>query len=158
MQKMSTCLWFNDQAEEAVNFYTSIFQDSEKGNITRYGEAGPGPAGTVLTVTFKLNGQEFIALNGGPQFSFSPAISLVVNCDTQDEIDMYWEKLAEGGETQQCGWLVDKFGISWQIVPVSLDAMMTDPNLAKSNRVMEAVLRMDKLVIDELKQAYEGGS
>jgi predicted 3-demethylubiquinone-9 3-methyltransferase (glyoxalase superfamily) len=155
MQKITPFLWFDNQAEEAMNFYTSIFKNSKIGNVTRYGEGGPGPAGTVMTATFQLDGQEFMALNGGPHFTFSPAISFFVNCETQEEVDELWEKLSEGGETEQCGWLKDKYGVSWQIVPTILGEMLQDKDPEKSKRVTEAMLKMDKLDIKILRQAYE---
>lgn len=159
MQKIATCLWFDDQAEEAANFYVSIFKNSKIGAITRYGEAGAEaagrPQGSVLTVTFQLEGQEFLALNGGPVFTFSPAISLIVNCETQEEVDELWEKLSAGGETQQCGWLQDRYGVSWQIVPRVLIEMLQDEDPEKSERVMKAMLQMTKLDIGPLKEAYE---
>lgn len=155
MQKITPCLWFDGNAEEAMNFYTAIFKNSKIGSIMRYGEAGPGPVGTVLSVTFKLDGQEFMALNGGPQFTFSPAISLFVNCETQAEVDELWEKLSEGGEPNRCGWIQDKFGVSWQIVPAVLGKMLQDKDAEKSKQVMQAMLKMDKLDIQSLKQAYE---
>jgi len=159
MQKITPFLWFDNQAEEAVNFYTSIFKHSKIDTVTRYGEAGAEvsgrPKGTVMTVSFELEGQEFIALNGGPQFTFSPAISFVVNCETQQEVDELWEKLSEGGEKQRCGWLKDKYGVSWQIVPIVLVEMLQDKDAEKSKRVMEALLQMDKIDIETLKQAYE---
>jgi predicted 3-demethylubiquinone-9 3-methyltransferase (glyoxalase superfamily) len=154
MQKITPFLWFDGKAEEAMRFYVSIFKNSKVGAITRYGDAGPGPKGTVMVVTFKLDGQEFIALNGGPQFTFSPAISFVVNCETQEEVDALWEKLSEGGEKLQCGWLRDKYGLSWQIVPTVLGEMMQDKDVEKSQRVMKAMLQMTKLDIERLKQAY----
>jgi predicted 3-demethylubiquinone-9 3-methyltransferase (glyoxalase superfamily) len=154
MQKITTFLWFDGKAEEAMRFYVSIFKNSKVGAITRYGDAGPGPKGTVMVVTFQLDGQEFIALNGGPQFTFSPAISLVVNCETQEEVDAFWEKLSGGGEKQQCGWLKDKYGLSWQIVPTVLGEMMQDKDAEKSQRVMKAMLQMNKIDIARLKQAY----
>ena len=154
MQKITPFLWFDGKAEEAMRFYVSIFKNSKVGAITRYGDAGPGPKGTVMVVTFQLDGQEFIALNGGPQFTFSPAISFVVNCETQEEVDAFWEKLAEGGEKLQCGWLRDKYGLSWQIVPTVLGEMMQDKDAEKSQRVMKAMLQMNKLDIERLKQAY----
>jgi predicted 3-demethylubiquinone-9 3-methyltransferase (glyoxalase superfamily) len=156
MQKISPFLWFDHQAEEAANFYISVFRRSKSVSINRYGDAGPGPEGSVMIVKFLIEGQEFIAINGGPQFQFSPAISFVVNCKTQDEIDMFWEKLSEGGEKQQCGWLKDKYGVSWQIVPVILGEMMNDPDPVKSRRVMQALLPMGKIDIKLLKQAYNG--
>jgi predicted 3-demethylubiquinone-9 3-methyltransferase (glyoxalase superfamily) len=159
MQKITPCLWFDDKAEEAVNFYTSIFKNSKIKSITRYGEAGAEvsgrPKGTVMTVTFQLDGQEFMALNGGPHFTFSSAISFIVNCRTQEEIDELWEKLSEGGEIEECGWLKDKYGVSWQIVPTVIGEMLQDKDAEKSDRVMEAILQMDKLDIKTLKQAYE---
>ena len=154
MQKITPFLWFDGKAEEAMRFYVSIFKNSKVGAITRYGDAGPGPKGTVMVATFQLEGQEFIALNGGPQFTFSPAISFVVNCETQEEVDAFWEKLAEGGEKLQCGWLRDKYGLSWQIVPTVLGEMMQDKDVEKSQRVMKAMLQMTKLDIKRLKQAY----
>ncbi|WP_442496683.1 VOC family protein [Methylobacter sp. sgz302048] len=155
MQKITPCLWFDGKAEEAMNFYTSIFKNSKKGNITHYGEVGPGPAGSVMSVTFQLDGQEFIALNGGPQFTFTPAVSLFVNCEAQEEIDELWEKLSEGGEKLHCGWLTDKFGVSWQIVPSTLGEMLQDRSVEKSQRVMQAMLQMGKIDIQKLKHAYE---
>jgi len=154
MQKITPFLWFDGKAEEAMRFYVSIFKNSKVGAITRYGDAGPGPKGTVMVVTFQLDGQEFIALNGGPQFTFSPVISFVVNCETQEEVDAFWEKLSEGGEKLQCGWLRDKYGLSWQIVPTVLGEMMQDKDAEKSQRVMKAMLQMTKLDIKRLKQAY----
>ncbi|VVB89065.1 3-demethylubiquinone-9 3-methyltransferase [uncultured archaeon] len=155
MQKITPFLWFDGKAEEAMNFYTSIFKNSKIVSIMRYGEEGPGQKGTVMGVTFQLDGQEFMALNGGPQFTFSPAISFFVNCETQQEVDELWEKLSEGGEKQQCGWLKDKYGVSWQIVPTVLGEMLNDPDSAKSQRVMKAMLQMDKIDIEDLKRAYE---
>lgn len=155
MQKITPCLWFDGKAEDAMNFYTSIFKNSKKGNITHYGEVGPGPAGSVMSVTFQLDGQEFIALNGGPQFTFTPAVSLFVNCETQEEVDELWEKLSEGGEKLHCGWLTDKFGVSWQIIPSALGEMLQDRSVEKSQRVMQAMLQMDKIDIQKLKHAYE---
>jgi predicted 3-demethylubiquinone-9 3-methyltransferase (glyoxalase superfamily) len=155
MQKITPFLWFDNQAEEAVNFYTSIFKNSKFGSITRYGEGGPGSEGTVMTATFQLEGQEFIALNGGPQFKFTEAISFSVDCETQEEVDYYWERLSEGGEEQPCGWLKDKYGLSWQIIPSVLGEMLNDPDPAKSQRVMEAMLQMKKIDIETLRQAYE---
>jgi predicted 3-demethylubiquinone-9 3-methyltransferase (glyoxalase superfamily) len=155
MQKITPSLWFDNQAEEAAKFYTSLFKDSKITNVTRYGESGPGPAGSVLTVTFELAGQEFVALNGGPQFKFTEAVSLTVNCDTQAEVDRYWDELSEGGETQECGWLKDKYGLSWQVVPTALEAMISDPDPAKSESVMKALMQMQKLDLGVLQQAYE---
>jgi predicted 3-demethylubiquinone-9 3-methyltransferase (glyoxalase superfamily) len=155
MQKITPFLWFNGKAEEAMHFYVSIFKNSKAGSIVRYGDAGPGPKGTVMVATFQLDGQEFIALNGGPQFTFSPAVSFVVNCETQEEVDAFWEKLSEGGEKLQCGWLRDKYGLSWQIVPTVLGEMMQDKDAERSQRVMKAMLQMNKIDIGRLKQAYE---
>jgi predicted 3-demethylubiquinone-9 3-methyltransferase (glyoxalase superfamily) len=159
MQKIMPCLWFDDQAEEAANFYTSIFNNSRITGVTRYGpaaaEAAGRPEGTVLTITFQLEGQDFMALNGGPVFQFSPAISLVVNCRTQEEIDELWEKLSEGGAIQECGWLQDRFGVSWQIVPASLGEMLLDEDTEKTERVIKAMLPMKKLDKRSLEQAYE---
>jgi len=155
MQKITPFLWFDGKAEEAMNFYTSIFQNSKIGNVVRYGEAGPGPKGLVMTGTFQLDGQEFVALNGGPQFKFTEAISFWVRCETQEEIDEMWEKLSAGGEKGRCGWLKDKYGLSWQIVPPILGEMLEDKDREKSKRVMMAMLQMDKIDIKTLKQAYE---
>ena len=155
MQKIVPFLWFDGKAEEAAHFYTSIFKNSKIGRVTRYGEAGPGPKGAVMSATFQLAGQEFIALNGGPQFTFSPAISLFVNCETQEEVDELWEKLSAGGKKNRCGWLQDKFGVSWQIIPTALGKLMSDPDPEKSSRVMKAMLQMEKLDIRGLQQAYE---
>jgi predicted 3-demethylubiquinone-9 3-methyltransferase (glyoxalase superfamily) len=157
MQKIAPCLWFDGKAEEAMNFYTSIFKNSKVGNVTRYGEAGPGENGSVMTATFEIEGQEFLALNGGPIFKFSPAISFIVYCKTQEEVDDFWGKLLEGGAQQQCGWLTDKFGVSWQIVPTILPEMLQDKDAEKTKRVMQAMLKMVKLDIKVLKQAYEQG-
>jgi predicted 3-demethylubiquinone-9 3-methyltransferase (glyoxalase superfamily) len=162
IQKITACLWFDDQAEEAVAFYTAIFRKSRIVNMTRYGEAGHEvhgkPAGTVMAVAFELDGQAFTALNGGPIFKFNEAISFQVNCETQEEVDYYWEKLSEGGDekTQQCGWLKDKYGASWQVVPRVLLEMINDSDYEKSQRVMAAMLQMKKIDIDELKRAYAG--
>ena len=155
MQKITPFLWFNGNAEDAMNFYTSIFKNSKIGRITRYGDAGPGPKGTVMSATFQLDGQEFMALNGGPQFKFTEAISFFVNCETQEEVDKLWEKLCAGGEKQRCGWLKDKYGVSWQIVPTVLGQMLQDKDAEKSKRVMNAMMQMDKIDIAGLKQAYE---
>jgi predicted 3-demethylubiquinone-9 3-methyltransferase (glyoxalase superfamily) len=157
LQKIIPFLWFDGKAEEAANFYTSIFKNSKIKHIARYGDGGPGPKGTVMSATFELEGQEFMALNGGPQFTFSPAISLFVNCETQQEVDELWEKLSKGGEKQRCGWLKDKFGVSWQIIPTALGQMLHDKDAGKSKRVMKAMLQMDKIDIKTLKQAYEQG-
>ncbi|KIL37771.1 3-demethylubiquinone-9 3-methyltransferase [Gordoniibacillus kamchatkensis] len=155
MQKISPYLWFDNQAEEAVNLYVSIFKNSKVESVVRYGEAGPGPAGAVMSATFRLEGQRFMALNGGPHFTFSPAISFFVSCETQQEVDELWSKLtADGGEEGRCGWLKDKFGVSWQIVPTVLGELMQDKDAGKSQRVMQAMLQMNKLDIERLKQAY----
>lgn len=156
MQKITPFLWFDHQAEEAMNFYVSVFNNSKTVSITRYGEAGPGAKGTVMTAKFLIEGQEFVALNGGPVFTFSPAISFVVNCETQEEVDRLWEKLSDGGEKQQCGWLKDKYGVSWQIVPRVLVEMLNDPDPVKSQRVMKAMLPMGKIDIKILNLAYTG--
>ena len=153
--KISTFLWFDNNAEEAVNFYTSIFNNSRTLNVARYGDAGPGSKGSVMTISFQLEGQEFIALNGGPTFKFSEAISLLVHCDTQEEVDEYWEKLSAGGSTQQCGWLKDKFGLSWQIVPNVLLELLQDKDKEKAQRVMAAMMKMVKIDIAALKRAAE---
>jgi predicted 3-demethylubiquinone-9 3-methyltransferase (glyoxalase superfamily) len=157
MKKIIPFLWFDDKAEEAAIFYTSIFKNSKIETLSRYGEAGPGQKGKVMSATFNLNGQEFIALNGGPVFTFSPAISFFVNCENQEEVDELWEKLSEGGEIEQCGWLKDKYGISWQIVPTILGELLNDKDTEKSSRVMNAMLQMKKIDIAALKQAYENG-
>ena len=156
MQKITTFLTFNNQAEEAVKLYTSIFKNSKITATSRYGEGFPAPKGTVMTMSFELDGQPFIALNGGPSFTFSLGISLMVNCDTQAEIDDYWEKLSAGGEKNVCGWLKDKFGVSWQVVPAILGKMMSDKDPAKVQRVGQAFMKMSKFDIDALKRAYEG--
>jgi predicted 3-demethylubiquinone-9 3-methyltransferase (glyoxalase superfamily) len=159
IQKITPCLWFDDQAEEAAEFYTSVFRNSKIGNVSRYSEAGQEvhgkPAGTVMTVAFELDGQTFTALNGGPIFKFNEAISLQVDCETQEEVDYYWQKLSEGGDekAQQCGWLKDKYGVSWQIVPRILVEILNDTDKSKSQRAMTAMLKMKKIDIDELKRA-----
>lgn len=159
MQKITPNLWFDNQAEEAANFYVSIFKNSRIGSIARYGEAAAvisgRPKGSVLTVSFQLDGQEFVALNGGPHFKFTEAISLIVNCESQGEVDELWEKLSKGGEIQQCGWLKDKYGLSWQIVPTILVELLLDKDAAKAERVMKAMLQMKKLDIQQLKQAAQ---
>ena len=161
MQKITPFLWFDNQAEEAANFYTSVFKNSKVLNVTRYGETGAKasgrPKGTVMTVAFELNAQNFVALNGGPHFKFTEAVSFVVNCESQQEVDYYWEKLSAGGDeqAQQCGWLKDKYGLSWQIVPVALFEMLQDKNQEKSGRALEALLKMKKPDIKILKQAYD---
>ena len=156
MQLITPCLWFDDRAEEAARFYTSILPNSRVLAVTHYGAAGPRPKGTVMTVLFQLNGQEFMALNGGPEFKLSPAVSLMIKCETQAEIDRYWEKLSADKSAEQCGWLKDKFGMSWQIVPAILDRLITDPDTAKTERVMAAIMKMRKLDIAELKRAHAG--
>jgi predicted 3-demethylubiquinone-9 3-methyltransferase (glyoxalase superfamily) len=160
VQKITPFLWFDDQAEEAVSFYVSIFKNARIGRITHYGEEGAAvsgrPAGSVMTIDFEIEGQEFTALNGGPVFTFSPATSFVVNCQSQEEIDPLWEKLSAGGQKQQCGWLTDRFGVTWQIVPAELVPMLQDPDPAKAKRVMQAMLQMVKLDIAGLRRAYEG--
>lgn len=155
MQKITPYLWFDDNAEEAVNFYVSVFKNAKIGSVMRYGDAGPGPKGKVMTMTFELEGLEFVALNGGPYFKFTEAISLFVNCESQAEVDELWAKLTEGGEPGQCGWLKDKYGLSWQIVPQALMDMMQDPDPEKSRRVTEAMLKMSKIDIAALRRAYE---
>ena len=159
MQKIIACLWFDHQAEEAVSFYTSIFHNSRIDAVTHYSEgaaeASGRPKGTVMTILFRLEGQDFLALNGGPVFTFSPAISLMVNCRTQEELDALWDKLSEGGQVQQCGWLQDKYGVSWQIVPTVLGEMLQDDDTERTERVMRAMLPMKKLDIRTLEQAYE---
>jgi predicted 3-demethylubiquinone-9 3-methyltransferase (glyoxalase superfamily) len=156
MQKITPFLWFDGKAEEAMNFYTSTFKNSRAKDVVRYGDAGPGPKGSVMSATFELQGQEFHALNGGPTYKFTPAISFFVNCETQNEVDDLWGKLSEGGQVQQCGWLTDKFGLSWQIIPVVLGQMLRDKDPQKSTRVMRAMLKMIKLDIALLQRAYEG--
>jgi predicted 3-demethylubiquinone-9 3-methyltransferase (glyoxalase superfamily) len=165
VSKIEPCLWFDDRAEEAANFYVSVFSarratmpdggESKILGVTRYGEAGPGPAGSVMTVEFLLEGQEFLALNGGPEFTFTPAISLIVNSETQEEVDQLWETLSEGGRTGECGWLEDRYGVSWQIVPTVLTELLDDPNPERSQRVMRAMLEMSKLDIARLRRAAD---
>ncbi|MGH9251442.1 MAG: VOC family protein [Acidimicrobiales bacterium] len=155
MQKITPSLWFDTQSEEAANFYVSVFKNSRILNVSRYGEAGPRPAGMVMTVDFELDGQEFIALNGGPEFTFTEAMSLQVNCETQDEVDRYWEILSEGGEEGPCGWLKDRYGLSWQIIPVALTELLNHPDAAKAQRVMAAMLQMKKIDIGALEAAAE---
>ena len=156
MQKITPFLWFDNNAEEAMKFCTSIFKNSKAGRVARYGDAGPGPKGTVMTAEFELEGQQFVALNGGPQFKFTEAISFVVNCKTQKEVDYFWDKLGAGGKEVECGWLKDKFGLSWQIVPTVLSEMLTDKDPKRSQRVMKAMLQMKKIDIPTLEKAYEG--
>jgi predicted 3-demethylubiquinone-9 3-methyltransferase (glyoxalase superfamily) len=157
MKKIVPCLWFDTEAEEAMNFYTSVFKNSTKGEIMRWGEGGHRPAGTVLTASFELNGQEFLALNGGPQFKFTEAVSFQVPCDSQDEVDYYWDKLMEGGGApSQCGWLKDKFGLSWQVFPTILPKLLSDPDRAKADRVMQAMMQMVKIDVAAIEQAAKG--
>ena len=156
MQKITPFLWFDNQAEEAINFYTSVFKDSKILSVAKYGKEGPGPEGTVMTAKFMIEGQEFVALNGGPQFTFSEAISFVINCENQEEIDYYWDKLSEGGEEQGPGWIKDKYGVSWQVVPAILTEMCSDEDPLQSQRAMAAVMQMMKLDIKTLKDAYKG--
>jgi predicted 3-demethylubiquinone-9 3-methyltransferase (glyoxalase superfamily) len=153
MQKITPFLWFDGNAEEAANFYISIFKNSKMGKISRYGDAGPGPKGSVMSVTFQIEGQDFFALNGGPQFKFTPAISLFVNCETQQEVDELWEKLSAGGRTDRCGWLQDKFGLSWQIIPTVLGQLLGDKDPQRAKRAMQAMLQMTKIDIEKLQQA-----
>jgi predicted 3-demethylubiquinone-9 3-methyltransferase (glyoxalase superfamily) len=153
MQKITPFLWYDTQAEEAANFYTSIFKNSRVKSVSRCGDAGPGPKGTAMTVQFDLNGQEFIALNAGPKFTFTPAVSFVINCETQEEVDYYWDRLSAGGRPDQCGWVTDKFGLSWQVVPTALGRLMTSTDAKKSQRVMQAMLQMKKLDIAGLEGA-----
>ena len=155
MQKITPFLWFNDKAEEAVNFYVSIFKNSKIMSVSRFGDAGPGPKGSVMSMTFQIEGQDFYALNGGPVFTFTPAISLFVNCESQQEVDELWEKLSASGKKDRCGWLKDKYGLSWQIVPSVLGKLLQDKDPQKSKRVMQAMLQMDKIEIKALQQAYE---
>jgi len=158
MPRINPCLWFDDKAEQAAKFYVSVFQNSKIGKIARYGKAAAQASGqaegSVMTVAFQLDGQDFLALNGGPVFKFTEAISLIVHCETQDEVDYFWEKLCDGGEEVQCGWLKDRFGVSWQVVPSVVPEMMTDPDPERSQRVMEAIMQMKKLDIEGLKRAY----
>ena len=156
-RRSRTFLTYDDQAEEAVDFYTSIFDDSRVTSTRRYGDAGPGPKGSLMTATFEVAGQEFMALNGGPSFGFAQGISLFVDCETQEEVDDLWEKLSEGGEKGPCGWLTDKFGVSWQIIPRTLGELLGDEDAEKSRRVMEAMLQMSKIEIEGLRRAYEAG-
>ena len=156
MQKITPMLWFNDQAEEAAQLYTSIFDDSTILNVSRYGEAGPGEAGSVMTVEFELEGQKFVGLNGGPTYQFTEAVSFIVNCETQEEVDRFWSALSDGGEEGPCGWLKDRFGLSWQIIPTALPQLLSDPDREKANRVMNAMLQMRKIEIAELERAAAG--
>lgn len=156
MQKITPFLWFNDNAEEAMLFYISVFKDASIKSVTRSGKIGPEGKGAVQSGTFEIEGQQFMALNGGPHFTFTPAISLFVSCETQQEVDELWEKLSAGGSKERCGWIKDKFGLSWQIIPTALGEMLQDKDAEKSGRVMQAMLQMDKIDIALLKQAYEG--
>jgi predicted 3-demethylubiquinone-9 3-methyltransferase (glyoxalase superfamily) len=156
MQKIVPFLWFDGKAEEAANFYVSIFKNSKMGAVTRYGEAGPGPKGSVMIASFQIEGQEFTALNGGPQYAFTPAISFYVSCETQAEVDEFWEKLSAGGKEIQCGWLTDKYCVSWQIIPRTLMELMQDKDPVKSQRVFKAIMQMTKIDIEGLKRAYRG--
>jgi predicted 3-demethylubiquinone-9 3-methyltransferase (glyoxalase superfamily) len=155
-QKITPFLWFNDNAEEAMNYYLSIFKNSKVLSINRFGDAGPGPSGSVMTATFELEGQQFTALNGGPEFGFTEAISFFVNCETQQEVDELWDRLCAGGEPSMCGWLKDKFGLSWQIIPKALGEMLGDKDPAKAGRAMKAMLQMQKIDVKKLKEAYDG--
>jgi len=153
MRKITPFLWFDTQAEEAANFYVSVFKNSKVKTVSRYGDAGPGPKGSAMTVSFELDGQDFVALNGGPRYSFTPATSFVVNCESQEDVDYYWDKLSAGGRLDRCGWLTDRFGLSWQVVPTALGKLMADKDPAKSQRVMAALLQMEKLDIPTLEAA-----
>jgi predicted 3-demethylubiquinone-9 3-methyltransferase (glyoxalase superfamily) len=155
MQKITPCLWFDTQAEDAANFYTSVFKNSRIVKISHYGEAGPREAGLVMTVEFDLDGQEYVALNGGPEFTFNEALSLQINCESQDEVDYFWERLGEGGEFGPCGWLKDRYGVSWQVVPTVLNELVSDPDQAKGQRVMAAMLQMGKIDVAALRAAAE---
>jgi predicted 3-demethylubiquinone-9 3-methyltransferase (glyoxalase superfamily) len=155
MPNITSCLWFDTQGEDAANFYASVFPNSHIVNVSRYGEAGPRPAGSVMTVDFELDGRPFMALNGGPEFTFNEAVSFVIDCADQDEVDYYWTKLSEGGEEGPCGWLKDRFGLSWQVVPATLGELASDPDPAKSQAVIKAMLGMRKLVVAELQAAYD---
>jgi predicted 3-demethylubiquinone-9 3-methyltransferase (glyoxalase superfamily) len=155
MQKITPCLWFDGKAEEAMNFYVSLIPNSKVLSVTRVGDAGPGPKGSVLTANFQLNGMEVLALNGGPQFNFTEAVSFIINCETQEEVDRYWEKLSDGGKKVECGWLKDRYGLSWQIVPIQLMQMLQDKDPKKADRVMRAMMKMQKLDINGLRQAYD---
>jgi predicted 3-demethylubiquinone-9 3-methyltransferase (glyoxalase superfamily) len=155
MPNITSCLWFDAEGEDAANFYVSVFPNSRIVNVSRYGDAGPRPAGSVMTVDFELDGRPFMALNGGPEFTFNEAVSFVVDCANQDEVDHYWTKLSEGGEEGPCGWLKDRFGLSWQVVPAALGELASDPDPAKSQAVIKAMLGMRKLVVAELQAAYD---
>jgi predicted 3-demethylubiquinone-9 3-methyltransferase (glyoxalase superfamily) len=156
VKNITPFLWFDKDAEEAANFYVSVFPNSKLGSVARYGEAGPGEAGSVMTVEFELDGQRFVALNGGPEFKFTEAVSFVINCETQEEVDDYWAKLSDGGEEGPCGWLKDRYGLSWQVVPTVLVELLKDSDPAKAQRVMRAMLQMGKIEIEALRRAYEG--
>ena len=156
MNKITPFLWFDTQAEEAMNYYISIFKNSKVLGVSRYGEAGPGPKGSVMSATFELDGQRFMALNAGPIFKFNEAVSFYVDCKTQEEVDELWEKLSEGGEKSRCGWLKDKFGLWWQVIPSALGEMLNDKDPKKSKRVMQAMMKMDKIIIKDLQKAYDG--
>ncbi len=156
MQKITPFLWFDNNAEEAMNFYLSIFKNSKIGQVSRYGDAGPGPKGSFMVGSFSLEGQEFMVLNGGPHYKLTPAFSLMVNCETQEEIDYYWDKLSDGGTEVQCGWLTDKFGVSWQVVPTMFAELMRKGDAEKTNRMMQALYNMKKLIIADLQRAYDG--
>lgn len=155
-QKIVPNLWFDTEAEEAANFYTSVFKDSRVVNLTHYTEAGPRPAGMVMTVEFELNGQRFVGINGGPEFTFDEAVSFEIVCETQDEVDYYWERLSEGGKEGQCGWLTDRYGLSWQVVPTGMEELFADPDSGRAQRAMEAMLKMSKLDISALRSAADG--
>jgi predicted 3-demethylubiquinone-9 3-methyltransferase (glyoxalase superfamily) len=155
MKKITPFLWFNGNAEEAMNFYVSVFKNSKILGVTRYGDAGPGPKGTIMTANFELNGQEFVALNGGPQYTFSPAVSFVAHCESQQEVDELWGRLSEGGREDMCGWVTDKYGLTWQVVPTALIQMLNDKDARKSKSVMQAMLQMKKIDIPTLKRAYD---
>jgi len=155
-QKITTCLWFDTQAEEAAEFYVSVFDGSKILNVARYGDGGPGPAGQVMTVEFEIEGRKFMALNGGPAFTFNEAVSFVIDCSSQEEVDRYWSALTAGGEESQCGWLKDKFGVSWQVVPSAMSRLLGGPDREGAQRAMQAMLGMRKLQISELQAAYDG--
>jgi predicted 3-demethylubiquinone-9 3-methyltransferase (glyoxalase superfamily) len=155
MQKITPCLWFDTEGEEAAKLYTSVFEDSKITNVTHYGDAGPRPAGTVMTVDFELAGQKFVALNGGPDFKFTEALSFQVSCETQEEVDRFWDSLSDGGEEGPCGWLKDRFGLSWQIIPTALSELLNDPDQERSQRAMQAMLQMGKIDIDALRRAAD---
>jgi predicted 3-demethylubiquinone-9 3-methyltransferase (glyoxalase superfamily) len=155
MEKTTPCLWFDTEGEDAASFYVSLFPNSRIVEVSRYGDAGPRPAGSVMTVDFELDGRSYVALNGGPEFTFNEAVSFQINCADQDEVDYYWEKLGEGGEHGPCGWLKDKYGLSWQVIPTALLELVSDPDPAKSQAVMRAMLGMKKIVVSELQEAYD---